>query len=215
MIDSPLMEAGTHLDLVDVAYGMVELNWAPALHVGLIRRITIESTRDPSRNWRLRPTCIGHASISLHLRRVSGPPCALERSILSRRLNKEAGTVLHRSTEVGFGAFDAVLRSLLPLPATLREQRLRRAAVTVALTSRDGLHRGAHGSGDTDCVWVIASTALNPVARGQEGVEPLNEVWVSRKELGHAINHTGRIDAFSCQSLMKASHLRFALTPGS
>jgi hypothetical protein len=115
-------------------------------------------------------------------------------------LVEDAARVLNGSAECGVGAFDAVLRLLLPVASPLakdgvRSSGRRMTCISLGAATSDGLDGGAHGRGDADGVRVIARATLNPVARGQKGVETLNEVGVSGKELGNAVDDTRGVDS--------------------
>lgn len=73
--------------------------------------------------------------------------------------------------------------------------------MTIALvpSASDGLNGGSHGCRNSDCVWVVSSTAFDSVTRGEESVETLNQVRMASEELRNSVDDPRRIDATSCQ----------------
>lgn len=56
-------------------------------------------------------------------------------------------------------------------------------------------HGGAHWSGDTNSIGIVACTALNAVTRGKKGVEALNQLGVASKQGRDALDDAGSVDA--------------------
>jgi hypothetical protein len=81
--------------------------------------------------------------------------------------------------------------------------RLAMCTVDLARSSGDGLNRRAHRRGHSDSIWIVASTAFDPVPRWKKCIETLNEGGVASEKLGDAVNHARRVDSScgKCQSL--------------
>ena len=58
-------------------------------------------------------------------------------------------------------------------------------------------HRRRH----SNRVRIVVSTTLNPIARRQEGVEALDEVWIARKERADPSNHSRSVDGATLKVL--------------
>lgn len=129
--------------------------------------------------------------------------------ILRSRLNKKTGAVLNRCAKGGLGALDTMLRALLPLAgsavcAAVSELRLggcRRGRLGLEAAASNGLHRGAHGRRHSDGIRVVAGAALYSVPRGQEGIEPLDQVRMPREEFRDAVDHSGSVDPIGQSAL--------------
>lgn len=107
-----------------------------------------------------------------------------------------------RCAKLSFGALDAVLRLgllLLPVASATREEiRVRRRLVLVALCKVelpgcDGLQGCSHGCCHADVTWVALS-ALDPITRRQERVEPLDQVGMSGEKFGNSLDYSGGVD---------------------
>lgn len=176
---------------------MVELYRPTALQVCLLlllvgRAVQICGSRYRSRGLRIARRLLRVVRVGSALRRRA--------TLLTstRTLERCDVTLIHkrRRTEVRFRALDAVLwllgrrllllllllrllLLLLPIVSALRKERLRSTVrVWVAFNLRssasNGLNSCAHRGGDPDGVRVVASTAFNPVAWWQEGIEALD-----------------------------------------
>jgi hypothetical protein len=165
------MSDGFYLDLIHIADSMVEFNWPPSFHVCLICCIAVYSSlsrrsgrQGLARIWPLPRTCAALGQ-STSLPRVVA---LVESSIVGCSLNKEACAILNRRTKLCLRTLDAMLRSLLlPLATSFGEQGLISCGrtVTIALVSAscDRLNRGAHRCGDSYCIRIVASAALDTV----------------------------------------------------
>lgn len=184
---------------------MVELDGSTPLHASLLRGSSVESAGQRRRGVSIARRLARRGRRATLARRWAAL-CLMSRSLgiegCSKTLGlvEDAARVLNGSAECGVRAFDAVLRLLLPVASPLakdgvRSSGRRMTCISLGAATSDGLDGGAHGRGDADSVRVIARATLNPVARGQKGVETLNEVGVSGKELGNAVDYTRGVDS--------------------
>jgi len=127
--------------------------------------------------WGVRRSCIRQLSATASRMARSW---TVERDTGSLKLVEPTVAVLGRSAECRFGAgtFDAVLPLLLPVAGTLCEKWLASCSLLAPFRLRyssagNVLDSRSHGSGNSNGVWIIASTAFNTVAGGKEGVESL------------------------------------------
>lgn len=125
--------------------------------------------------------------------------------------SQEVGAILHRSAECRLGTLNASLWPL-PLCATILEPRLpaTRRPMPFCLTSatRDLLHRCSHRSRHSDGIWVVTGTAFYPVAWRQESIKSLDQIRMSRKQLGYSVDNAGGVDPIACCQSNSASRAR-------
>ena len=131
-------------------------------------------------------------------------------SIVSCSLDKQACSILDGCAELCLWALDAVLRSLLlPLAATFGEERLATCSWPVAIalisTSSDGLDRGAHRRGNSDCIGIVAGTTLDTITGRQEGVESLDQIGMPCEELRYSVDNPWCINAVLLLAMIPAS----------
>lgn len=81
------------------------------------------------------------------------------------------------------------------------------AVLDIALPAQGSLWLGhrldgcAHGCGHSDTIRIVVGTALNAIAGRQEGVEPLDEVWIPRKQRTDSTNDARGIDGTALEVL--------------
>lgn len=182
---------------------MVELNGPASFHVCLVGCIAVYCSLSlGGRGQSVAGIgCVARASSALPGCTGSLRGRVLKSGIMSSRLDKQARAVLHGCAERGLWAFDAVLRPLLPLSTTLREDgRITPSRpMAIALVSATGnrLNRCAHGGCDSDCIRVISSTTFDPITGRQESVKSLDEIRVTSEELRDAVDHSRCVDSTS------------------
>lgn len=191
-----------YLDLVHVADSVIELHWSALLHVGLLRACAaVWSSKCTS--WR-RSKRVARVRAIWSCRGVLWCASTVLQRIGSSRVvettKEQTRASSHRIAELCFRTFDADLRlRLLPIGRPVVEERSSGTALcmlTVRLrrSSCDGLHGRAHGRCHSDCVWIVPSSALYPIAGWQECVEALNQIWVAREQLGDAVDDSRGVD---------------------
>lgn len=213
-------EAGTYLDLVDIADGMVELNRPSLFHIScMLGRSSIQSLHSGwSRGVRIpsdRRMGSGRIALRGRLTALLNGTEPVERCTLSRSLRHGTVSSLSRRAKLRLRALDAVMNRALPICWTLLLQETlawgrRWSRYRLWLDPRswtDGVDGGARGCRHSDAVWVILEAAFDSVARWQEGVESLDQVRVSSEKLGNTSNYARRIDSASSQWPMSPSRL--------
>lgn len=205
-----MMIYATHLDLVHVADGVVELHRAPFLHVRLLRRVSVHVALGSRGRWRERCPWNGRVRDS---RSILGSwdrswlvgTAAVKGSGLTRtRARERRRRTANGDTEVCFWAFYAVLNLLwwllLPATRTLATKwlprprgRLRRFRQSIASTA-NGMDSRTGRCGHSNAVWVILEAAFYPVPGREEGVEALDQVRMAGKQLRDSTNNSRSID---------------------
>lgn len=215
---------GAYLDFVYITDSVIELNRATTFHICWVSRTAICCTRARGRQWSMGIPCIGsarRASISLHLGRIAllMTSWAFKRAALSGCLDKQICAILYWSTEGSLWALNIVLRPLLPLVSTLREQWLaasnsKSMPFRLWSPSGDGLDCGSHRGSDSNSIRVVAGSALNSIARGQKRIEALDQIWVASEQLRNTVNNAGCINS-KCMSASESYKNAYELhTPG-
>lgn len=200
---------GAYLDFVYIADSVIKLNRATTFHICWVSRTAIGCTRAGSRQWSVGIPCIWsarRACISLHLGRIAllMVSWAFKRAALGCCLDEQVCAILHWSTKGSLWALNIVLRPLLPLVTTLREQWLaasnsKSMPFRLGSPSSDGLDCGSHRGSDSDSIRVVAGSALNSISRGQKCIEALDQIWVASEQLRNTVNDAGCINS-KCMS---------------
>lgn len=188
--------SGTCLDLVNIAYGVIELDRSPfGIHVCLLGSSTVQdlgcgwsrSMSVPRNRWM---RC-GGGVLRWWLSPLLNWTVTIKRRALARSLRHCTVTALGWCAELGLWALDAVKRSL-PVCGTLRllDKSLagsrRRGWGRFHLNPgprTDRVNGGARGSCHANAVGVVFKATLNPVPRRQECVESLNEIRMACEQL--------------------------------
>lgn len=113
---------------------------------------------------------------------------------------------LSRWAEHSFGTLDAVLR-LLPAPSSL-------CAIVATTLIHCGFGKSPSGSSYrlycrshwrcySNCIRIVARTALNTVTWGEEGIESLNEIWMSSKEFRYSVYNSRCVDTIDNQHMVQ------------
>lgn len=165
---------------------MVKLNGATLrIHVRLLGSISIEGTlcRRRCRSVRISWDCRNELVARIVWRRVCSQG-------LHTWVGMGAWAAMNRSAELSLGALDTVLHGNLPvrrpLLAHVRLARAGRALGSFGLQiSRraDRMNCRSRRGRDPNAIRVVLETALDPIARGEEGVEALDQVRVACEKI--------------------------------
>jgi len=168
----------SHLDLIDVADGMVKLHRTSFLHVRLLSGTSIHATRLSARGGSVCiPRCgrMGRARSTRPLGAASllvSRAVVIEGGVLGPRLTEQPSSILHGRAKLHLGAFHAVLNGLRPASSPLvhvRRIRPRRALGGVRLhvsRSPNRVDSRTRRSRDANAIRVILEAALDSVPRG-------------------------------------------------
>lgn len=124
------------------------------------------------------------------------------------------GTVatLSGCAKLNFWAFDAVLHWALPVGWALVREALPRGRrgwwTRLYLHRPAGANRmegGARRRRHPDAIRVILQTAFDPISRGEERVEALDQVGMTGEKFGDATNNTRCVDTATSQLLATVS----------
>src|SRR5450432_3862532 len=103
--------------------------------------------------------------------------------------------------EDSFRALNGVLRLLLPIASTLSSVVwiiYTQLSVWKSTTSScDRLYRCSHRGCHPDCIWIVSCSTFDAITRRKEGVEALNEIWVTSKKFGNTIYDARSVNSSS------------------
>jgi hypothetical protein len=109
-------------------------------------------------------------------------------------------TALILGTEDSFWAFNTMLRLLLPGSCTLGAVVRATSSLSQRLAATYCLNHSSHRSCHSNSIWVAPCSTLYSISGREEGIEALNEVWMTSKEVGNAADDTRCVNA-SCSQL--------------
>lgn len=195
---------------------MVELDRSTLLHAHLTvwSHGHLLTCKRGSRSARRRDQCCSGQSIAggsrdgvLELRDID-LFLLVSASLLITALLLQLVLCLDLSGEVGGGKGLLLLSRRVVAVSESSILRLSGDASMGSLRYRHAVSGGAHGCGDANGVWVIASAALDFIARRQEGVEALYQIGIAGEKGGDAFNDARSVNTERGVSVMQGKGCR-------